>query len=410
LRRVGAADPLVILAGGPGQGARGFGPVVARYFKKVRRTRPVVLVDLRGTGGSAPLVCPTITAPLARPFFDVVDAAQCRDALEADPRFYTHASALADLDDIRRALGYDRINLWGGSWGTRAALLYAVTYPTAVRSVVLDGAVSMAMGFPQSTARNAERAWELLAAACHEDRTCNAAHGNAGETFRRLLEQLEATPYSSEVRDPRTGERVTVRLDRDTVAEIIRVALYTPGDAARVLQIVRHAVNGNYGPLLAQAARSASVSTDEMAVGQTLSVLCSEDMPLTMQIDFSREARGTFLRSSYADAWRRRCREWPIGKGLWIARDATSTSPALILSGEHDPVTPPSAGEAMALHFVNHRHVVVPGAAHNASFSGCVPDLIADFITRGSLDGLETSCASRVAWPPIVIDDAGTVP
>jgi pimeloyl-ACP methyl ester carboxylesterase len=92
-----------------------------------------------------------------------------------------------------------------------------------------------------------------------------------------------------------------------------------------------------------------------------------------------------------------------------VDRHATSPVPALMLSGEHDPVTPPSAGEAMARHFPTHLHIVVPGAAHNASFTGCVPDLLAEFIATGST-AIDPGCASALAWPPMVLDDAGTTP
>jgi pimeloyl-ACP methyl ester carboxylesterase len=116
------------------------------------------------------------------------------------------------------------------------------------------------------------------------------------------------------------------------------------------------------------------------------------------------------VRSSYADLWRGACAAWPRGPALAVARDAVSQVPALILSGAHDPVTPPPAGEAMGRHFVNHLHLVVAGAAHNASFSGCVPELIASFIDRASAAPVDTSCAARVAWPPAVVSDAGTRP
>jgi pimeloyl-ACP methyl ester carboxylesterase len=414
LRRTADPDPLFILSGGPGQGARGFAAAAARYFKKIRRTREIVLVDLRGTGASAPLACPADGDELAQILLLLSPAGveQCRQRLEADPRHYTHAAALADLDEIRRRLGYTAINLWGGSWGTRAALVYATTYPHAVRSVVLDGAVAMSMEFPRTVAASAERAFERLLAACESEPACASAHAEARAQFTALLARLEnpEAALATVTRHPRTGAPAPMTLTRDVVAGIVRAALYTPADATRVLQVIRRAAEGDIAPLVAQAIRSASVSTDDMALGQTLSVLCSEDLPGVADADFARDAAGTFLRSSYADAWRRACAAWPRGPGLELPRDATSPVPALILSGEHDPVTPPAAGEAMGRHFVNHLHVVVPGAAHNASFSGCVPDLVASFIDRASAAAMDTACAARVSWPPAVVSDAGTRP
>jgi pimeloyl-ACP methyl ester carboxylesterase len=412
LRRAAEPDPLFILMGGPGQGARGAAPAVARYFKKIRRTREIVLVDLRGTGASAPLVCPGAGDELAALAPDVAgpaDVARCLRG-QGDPRQYTHASALGDLDEIRQRLGYRHINLWGGSWGTRAALLYTLTYPLAVRSVVLDGAVPLSTEFPRTVATLAERALQLHLAACEADAACAAAHSGARAQIAALLTRLDAGPIAISLRHPRTGAPTSLTLVRDVVVEMLRVMLYTPADAARLFQIVRHAANGDFGPLIAQFLRSASLSSDSMAFGQTLSVLCSEDLPLVDRADFDRDAAGTSFRASYAETWRRRCRAWPRGPAIAFDRGATTPVPALILSGEHDPVTPPASGEAMSAHFVNRLHVVVPGAAHNASFSGCVPDLIAEFIARGSTAPMDTSCAARIAWPRAVLDAAGGRP
>ena len=147
-----------------------------------------------------------------------------------------------------------------------------------------------------------------------------------------------------------------------------------------------------------------------MALGATLSILCSEDLPAAAAIDFAADAKGSFFHTGYADGWKARCAGWPRGNAIHAGGATISSAPALILSGVHDPVTPPRTGLAMGHHFSSSWHVVVPGAAHNASFSGCVPDLIARFIERGTGDGLDTSCASQVAWPSFVVSDAGTRP
>ena len=148
LRRRIEPDPLFLMAGGPGQGARGLAPVAARYFREIRRHRDIVLVDLRGTGASGPLQCGAAGNEVA--FLKEEDAAalarQCLQEIDGDPRLYTHQESLADLNEIRAALGYDRINLWGGSWGTRAALLFALRYPEVTRTVILDGAVALTHG------------------------------------------------------------------------------------------------------------------------------------------------------------------------------------------------------------------------------------------------------------------------
>jgi pimeloyl-ACP methyl ester carboxylesterase len=408
LRRAAAADPLFILAGGPGQGARGYARLAARYFQDVRRTRPIVLVDLRGTGASNPLACPWPQDELAAlgALAPAGAARECLAGLDADVRHYTHEPALADLDEIRRRLGYEGIHLWGGSWGTRTALLYALTYPEAVRSVVLDGAVPLDAAFPAHVAPSAQRALRLLHERCAADPACAAAFPDPARELGMLLARLDIAPVTAVLKHPRTGADVEVMLRRDAVAEIVRVALYTPQDAVRLLPVIRRALDGDFGPLAAQAVHSASFSED-MALGATMAILCSEDLPASAPGDIERLARGTFLGSAYAQAWRERCSGWPAGPPIRIDRGAISNAPALILSGLYDPVTPPSSGEAMARHFPDHQHVIVPGAAHNASFAGCAPELIARFLQRGATVPLDTGCLAGAPLPPLVLDHSG---
>jgi pimeloyl-ACP methyl ester carboxylesterase len=413
LRRIVQPDPLFVLAGGPGQGAQGMAPVAARYFKAIRRHRDIVLVDLRGTGASHALTCRSKDdeiALLSRT--DFADQGRlCVQELGADPRFYTHRESLADLDEIRRLLGYERINLWGGSWGTRAALLYALRYPAAVRTITLDGAVPLTLEFPRTASATAQQALDRLIEACATDDTCRSAFPDPAADLDAMSRRFtDAAPITVTVPHPRTNAPTTATLTRGLVFDILRGALYVPRDAVAVMVLVRAAAEGNFAPLMAQYVRTASFTTDDMAFGATFSVLCSEDVPHVAGVDFQRDAHGSRFGTTYADGWRARCADWPAGAGLDEAPDAASRAPALILSGTRDPVTPPATGELMRRHFPRNLHVVVPAAAHNASFTGCVPELIATFIDRGTGDGLDAACAATPAWPPFVVSTAGSRP
>jgi pimeloyl-ACP methyl ester carboxylesterase len=412
LRRLVDPDPLFIFAGGPGQGARGYAEAMARFFRTVRRSRDIVLVDLRGTGGSAPLRCAEGGDELADVSLDAIaaQARRCLAAIDADVRHYTHEPSLDDVDEIRGRLGYERLNLWGGSWGTRAALLYALRFPASTRTVVLDGAVPLDLGFPRTASADAHAALERLIADCGADADCARAFPDPRAMLAALDRRFERGPVTVDLRHPRTGAPLTVTLQRGLAADIIRGGLYVPRDAAALLQVIAHAAAGDFSPLAAQFLRTAAWSSDDMAPGATMSILCSEDLPGADTVDFAGLAGRSFFGTTYADVWQARCREWPRGPAIRVAGAAVSQAPGLILSGLHDPVTPPRTGQEMARHFASSWQVVVPGAAHNASFSGCMPDVIADFIERGSGEGLDTSCASRVARPAFVISDAGTRP
>ena len=142
----------------------------------------------------------------------------------------THKNALADLDEVRQRLGYGQINLWGGSWGTRAALLYALTYPHAVRSVILDGAVALDLDFPRTVAGDAQRAFDWLIEACDRIQACGAAFPRMRPTVDALLAKFDRGPLDVTVRHPRTGAVVSMSLRREALIEIIRAALYTTAD------------------------------------------------------------------------------------------------------------------------------------------------------------------------------------
>jgi pimeloyl-ACP methyl ester carboxylesterase len=211
------------------------------------------------------------------------------------------------------------------------------------------------------------------------------------------------------VRHPRTGALVSVSLTREAVLELIRSALYVPGDAVMLPFIVRSALEGDFAPLLALGVQAASGFARTIATGTTMSVLCSEDLPALAGADLVADARGSVFGTVYADAWQSRCASWPAGSPL-SQGETTSGAPALILSGDHDPATPPRWGEMMARHFTRHWHVTVPAAAHNTSFTGCVPDLIAAFVSGGDGGALDHECLARSPWPAVILGSEGPRP
>ncbi len=196
-------------------------------------------------------------------------------------------------------------------------------------------------------------------------------------------------------------------LTRAAATEAVRAALYDPRESSRLLAVLWRARAGDVGPLVAMAERASTWSIETMALGQTLSILCSEDVgrgprPASLPV--------TLFGTTAIDFWMNACRAWPAGPGLAIDRTTRSDAPALILSGGLDPVTPPARGEAMRRHFPRSMHVVAPGGGHNVSSLGCVPALIHRFIEQGHGDGLDASCAAAIARPPFVTALAGGRP
>ncbi len=413
-RRDAEADPLFLLAGGPGQGAQTFAPLLEPFFREVLRRRDIVLVDQRGTGDSSPLACASPAdelAGLAGGAILETDVAACRAKLDADVRFYASEPAMRDLDQVRAALGYERINLWGGSYGTRAALVYARLFPSRVRTVVLDGAAPFELRFPLSMAADSQRALDRLLAACAAEAACRAAYPRLSPDLDELLAHLAKRPARVSVRHPRTGIAQTVEIGRDAFAAGLRGGLYSPGQQSLLPLVIERATQGDFEPWATMQLATAAWSRDTMALGVTLSVLCTEDLSRVREAEIESASARSFLGTLEMEGWRQWCGAWPAGELDPRLLEAPPVAvPALVLSGDLDPVTPPRWGEVMARHFTPHRHLVVPGAGHNVSFSGCLPELIAEFIARGSADGLDAACVEAVRRPPFVLDSAGTAP
>ncbi|HZF29565.1 MAG TPA: alpha/beta fold hydrolase, partial [Gammaproteobacteria bacterium] len=215
LRRVPKPDPLFVLVGGPTGGAATMADRLAPMFGGMQKDRDVVFVDQRGTGASNPLDCepaePTLAAVVEQP---VERLRRCLEQLDADPRFYTTAPAMDDLDDVRRYLGYDQINLWGSSYGTRAALVYLARHETAVRSVVLDSAGAIDSPFVLNLPRDGQRALDRLVADCAAEASCERRFPNLGATVSAVLDQAATRPTVRLVH-PRTGAPIEAAISRD---------------------------------------------------------------------------------------------------------------------------------------------------------------------------------------------------
>jgi len=407
-------DPLVFLAGGPGQAAAQMASLVQPMFRKIQRTRDIVLVDQRGTGKSNPLNCRgggdslrELTEPDTA---GLDDLRNCLARLPGDPRFYTTDIAMDDLDDVRAWLGYDRVNLYGGSYGTRAALVYVRRHGAHVRSMVLDGVAPMDMRLPMYAARDAQRALDKLYEDCLRDDACRGAYPQLPQRTRTLFARLDARPARVKVAHPRTGVVEEIEITSKLVASIVFKALYSPLTASILPSLIERAEHDDFQGLLALAFAGES-STDMMSLGMQLSVLCSEDSPRYVQEDITREAAGTLFGTRLLTGQVAACRFWPKGRvdDAYYA-PVTSPLPALVLSGELDPVTPPTWGLEVVKHLPNGRHVVMPGTGHGVAATACGNRLVTEFIEKGDAHDLDAGCVRGVQRPGFFLTPAGPEP
>jgi len=405
-------DPLFVLAGGPGQAAAQLSEMLARMLGDVRVDRDLVFVDQRGTGESNGLPCEEDSDDLqllgdTDHFVETI--LDCLEGYDADLRFYTTPVAMDDLNEVREKLGYDTINLWGGSYGTRAALVYLRRHGETVRSIVLDGAVPLAMKLPASFALDGQRALDLMFDACEAEDPCRKRFPDLRLRFTELLERLDRRAIDAGLRHPRTGEHQRVEVGRDFVTGMLRTALYEPGTASMVPLIIDQAHRGDFGGLFALALATESAPEEStMYLGMHFAVMCAEDLPWINTEELRQESAGTFLGDSYVEAWERICagREWGI-VGEDYRDPVRSDVPTLVLSGELDPVTPPRWGEATLENLSTGRHIVVPGLAHGTSSKGCVPGLIDEFVRNIDPSALDDACVQEIQRPPFFVTHGG---
>ena len=405
-------DPLFVLAGGPGQGAAQLSSPLVGLFGHVRRERDIVFVDQRGTGRSNGLPCDQDTDDLDEFLSDdhaVETFLSCLEEYEADLRFYTTPVAMDDLDEVRASLGYEHINLWGASYGTRAALVYLRRHSERVRSIVFDGAVPMTMTLPEGFSQDSQRALDLLLEDCEGRAACRERFPDLRRKLEEVLARLGRDGKQLFQRHPRTGAKVAVTLRAEAVTDILRLVLYNPDAAALVPMLVEQMHGGDFAGLLALAVGAESVPSEfKIGWGMFFSVICAEDLPWVAESARNAAPSGVFSNDKTFEVWDKICGAWPRGQ---IAEDyhdpVVSDVPALVLSGDLDPVTPPRRGEDLAAGFSRVLHVVAPGTGHGATVRGCVSELVAEFVQAGSADDLDTSCVEELKRPGFFVTLGG---
>jgi len=400
-------DPLFYIPGGPGSSATEDAPYVEPELAKVREHRDLVFLDQRGTGGSNPLNCtffdPNNPQTMLGHWNPPDEVRKCRTDLEkqADLRLYTTTIAMDDLDEVRAALGYDKINIIGGSYGTRATQEYVRRHSKHVRAVVLHGVSLTDQLMPRDFPQDTERAIDGVLNECLADAECSKAFPDIRADRKAVLERLLKGPVTVEVKTSADSDKtIQLSLSRDLVAEAIRYMLYSTAGSNRLPLFLHLAASGNYKPFVQGALNFRQNIVASGATGLYLSITCAEDVPLIAPGVGEKNAVNTFLGDYRLRQMREACAEWPRSE---IPKDYTtdvrSDVPALILTGQWDPVTPPKYGDIAARNFRNSLHVVVPAGGHG--FNGvtnieCVDGLIAAFVARGSVQGLDTSCVNTV--------------
>jgi pimeloyl-ACP methyl ester carboxylesterase len=405
-------DPLFILAGGPGMGAAENASLFKRAFERTQINRDIVLVDQRGTGESNPLDCELPEEKLEAlsqiEEYPVEEFRACLEGYDADASLYTTSVAMDDLDDVRSYLRYEKINLYGGSYGTRAGLVYLRRHAEHVRTVILDGVAPPDMKLPVSAPLDGQRALDLLLADCEADAACNERFPGLREKVDGLLTRLEKQRPKVRVQHPRTGEWAEVEIGRALVANALFGAFYSPLTSSLVPLLIERAEQNDFQPLMAMTFASEDLG-DLLSQGMFLSVICSEDVPRVTDED--RSTAGESFLGSFFEQRLKPCEFWPKAEvSEKYYEPVKSDLPVLILSGQLDPITPPRWGEHIAEHLPNSKHLVVPGVGHGAMGQGCVTRLVSRFLDEGTAANLDAGCIEQLRRPPFFVSATGPRP
>ena len=409
LARAKLPDPVFLFAGGPGQSAIKLSPAWSQQLARLNNRRDLVFIDQRGTGRSAPLECDDQRhRPLAQQLdlqLGSVWLAQCREKLArlpyGDLRQFTTLIAMQDANAVRQALGAQRINLIGASYGTRAVLEYMRQFPQAVRRSVLDGVAPPDMVLPQSFSIDGQAAFDALLQACTAAPACAALHPALAADWTTLLQSL---PRSAVVAHPLTGQREVLGVTRELVLGWVRTALYAPAAAAALPHAIGSAAQGNLEPLIGLGLALAARRNTALAEGMHFSVVCSEDLA-RMQGD---APAGQDFGDASAQFYRRACADWPRAEvPAAFYRLAPAPAAALLLSGGLDPATPPRHAERVARALGPlAKPVRVPNAGHGVMGLGCMRDVVARFIEAeddSAALALDASCALAIPRPPVFV-------
>jgi len=410
-------DPVVALQGGPGGLSLDAMDYWLYILGRTLVNRDVIVFDQRGVGYSQPsLNCPELEEPYYDHFANDLSSVEqdevfnqalktCHDRLVQEGvnlSAYNSAASAADVDDLRRALGYSEWNLYGSSYGTRLALTVMRDFPQGVRSVILDSVYPPQEDLFSSIAVNMQRALNLLFERCAADPECSQSYPNLEQIFYEVVNQVDTHPVTLGVYRPSDLEKYDVLINGDRLIRSVYDLLYWPDDIADLPKVIYETAEGDW-ETFSRKIRFGQFLHDDLSEGYYYSVECVEEAPFGSPEDVSDANAAVKPRLSEAmnnTAYYQACAAWDAAPAAAIENQAVvSDIPTLILSGEHDPITPPSWGFSAAEHLSQAQYLVFPGSAHGVlGSSGCTFRVLEAFLSAPE-EPIDASCVSEL--PPI---------
>lgn len=395
-------DPIVPLAGGPGESAIDLAEWALRRLDPMLKDRDLLLVDQRGTGQSGALRChffsPDDAAEDLQNLFPPARVESCARDLgkHADLTQYSYRRFADDLEKVRRTFGYGPLNLFAGSYGTRAAQVFARAYPGSIRTIYLGSVDPTDIAMPLPFAKAAQSALERTFVACEADAACHSAFPRVRDEFGQIMERLA----SGRVLVEAPGHAGKVALSQGRVAEWFRSLLYRPSSAARLPWLIDRASKGDWAPIVKGILEDARDADNDLSLGLLLSITCSDDVPFVRPDEVAAATRNTFLGDWRLRQQQAACELWPHSVAAASDRGPLQTKiPTMFVSGNSDGGTPLWFTEHAAPAFQNRIEVIMNNRGHT-EWASCVETLYQRFLNQDSVRGLDASACSHLSRPP----------
>jgi ABC-type multidrug transport system ATPase subunit/pimeloyl-ACP methyl ester carboxylesterase len=416
-------DPVMLLSGGPGEKTVHNAPAMAQLLAPIHPNRDLIVFDQRGVGLSEPaLECPEFMQALLdlmdEPDPDVALQTQfdalmaCRDRLVSEGHnlsAYNTTQNAADVNAIRIALGYDQVNLYGGSYGSLLAQATMRDYPRGIRSVVLTSVLPLEKSLFVEGSTTIAKAIMRLLDTCATDRVCNSTYPDLEGVLFEVIDRLNADPVPITVTSSFDGQNYDALLTGDAVLGNLVGILYQTPLIPSLPQAIYDVNNGDY-ELITQLISIRLALFDATSRGMLYSVLCTEDLIgrtsedlLNVRATLPRQMAGTADPEAIVEyGGFGICGNWPVQEaGAWVKEPLVRDIPTLILGGEFDPVTPPEYGELVAEHLSHSYFFEFPGVGHFIIADECARSIAGIFFD----DPTRAPDASCVAEMPGVVFD-----
>jgi len=384
--------PLFVLAGGPGQAATEMTSTLANSFKEINKQHDIVFVAQRGSGLSNAQPCHHDTQVTTDELIAIFN--ECHEKLKPIEEQLSTDTLAKDIESVRSALGYDKINLWGGSYGTYAAQHYAMTYSNNVSKMVLDAALAIDDNPLVEGGKYPQQSLERLDEVCQQDNHCAKHFPNWRAQFDELLKTTDNSPIILQF------EKNDVSLDSMALAHLVRTVLYSPNVANKLPKAIDAAYNGNYHMLKVLNSMISGAATDTMYTGLTLGVLCQEHVYQGQSQAAKLAGKNSFTEDSYYQFWLKACQTERVQQAESIKPPKQLATPTLLISGTLDPITPEQSAERTRRYLTNTQHIIIPNASHTNSHKGCMPELINEFLLNDEV--ADTSCITQNRFPPFL--------